>query len=62
MEAQDVELLYGWGLLGLFQSCRGCEEVQEEEEEGQEKKVRGTREIKRSAISYQMAYLLLWGW
>ena len=36
VEAQDIGLSYGWGLLWLFQSCCRYEEVREEE--GQEEK------------------------
>ena len=31
LEAQDIGLLYGWGLLRLFRSYRRCKEVREEE-------------------------------
>ena len=31
VEAQDIGLSYGWGLLRLFCHFRRCEEVQEEE-------------------------------
>ena len=34
-EAQDIGLLYGWGLLQLFLSCHHFEEVREEEGQGE---------------------------